>query len=827
MPKFLISYLEISLPVSVLIISLLLSKSILNKRYLAKTRYYIWLILALRLLFPFDLPAVSKSVKPVHIEIPKDIVYYREKQPVPKENIDENLYNNIINSPSINKENNIAQNKINSTVNKTSIVYNEPKTITVSDILLYIWIGGFILMSIYFTFQNFILKRRLSKYSDFNNKYQIMLNSLANSLNIKNSLNVYECRCISSPVIVGIINPKIYIPKFNLSTEMLNMMLYHELVHYKRKDILYKLIMLCCCTIHWFNPFVWIMSKEAERDIEISCDEEVIRDKSMDFCRLYSDSIMNIIKNSKNPKPVLATGFADNKKTLATRFKNIFDRKNKKSGKSIVVISFTLCLVCSVLVACDVEKPLTITQIPDRAMSIMEFYARHSADNNLYSEDKADLGFKFLYEYGYIPHDIEFIDNGAVYKTSKDKLLRAYQFLLADEIPRELYDTAQQEIFYNNTNGIIEYDVTLSPVEIKQTDRNTISVLLDRYYDGILFDRINFVMEKQKITDIPQGLETAFNKDDIIWRIKEINLQSVPSRDSVVYINTASEFLTFASNVTANPTDSFGVTYKLTSDIDFKGAIIEPVGYVRPDYDGRGTFFNELKNNFMGTFDGQGHTISNFVIKYEINTQGNYYSPAGLFSGLSRFGTIKNLNIENGVVEPAGRTYIRTGILTGECYGTIENCNISGSVHGNQCVGALSGDAYGPYVAITNCTVNATVKGENETGLFVGVIGGGGVIQNCTATGKVTGYRSIYANSYSTAPWRIAGFSGACIGGIIKDCHTDAIIEILHPASNVGAFSGSCESGTMTGCTYNINKTGKWKPVHYINESSPDVTAIN
>lgn len=83
---------------------------------------------------------------------------------------------------------------------------------------------------------------------------------------------------ILSPFIYGIVSPKIILPKFlslDINTE-LKYILTHELVHMKRADNLRKIILLIAVSIHWFNPFVWMMYVFLNRDIELSCDEEVI-----------------------------------------------------------------------------------------------------------------------------------------------------------------------------------------------------------------------------------------------------------------------------------------------------------------------------------------------------------------------------------------------------------------------------------------------------------------------------------------------------------------------------------------------------------------------
>jgi len=83
---------------------------------------------------------------------------------------------------------------------------------------------------------------------------------------------------ISTPLTYGVLSPKIIFPKiFKLSDNTkIKYVLTHEVIHIKRLDNLWKIIILIVVSVHWFNPFVWIMYRLFNRDIELSCDEKVV-----------------------------------------------------------------------------------------------------------------------------------------------------------------------------------------------------------------------------------------------------------------------------------------------------------------------------------------------------------------------------------------------------------------------------------------------------------------------------------------------------------------------------------------------------------------------
>lgn len=104
--------------------------------------------------------------------------------------------------------------------------------------------------------------------------------------------NVYQCELIDSPCVVGIIRPKIYLP-YGLSQSEKTYILKHEQIHIKRFDHLLKLLAFLTLCIHWFNPLVWISFLLMSRDMEMSCDESVLRSLGSDIKKDYSSSLLS------------------------------------------------------------------------------------------------------------------------------------------------------------------------------------------------------------------------------------------------------------------------------------------------------------------------------------------------------------------------------------------------------------------------------------------------------------------------------------------------------------------------------------------------------
>ena len=129
----------------------------------------------------------------------------------------------------------------------------------------------------------------------------ILLNNMISMVEIKTVLknskhirsNIYSNNVIPIAFIIGLFKPKIYIPE-NLTSEQRNYVLMHEETHIKRKDYLFKLLGFVAVCIHWFNPLVWLAYHLAENDMEMSCDEAVIKDLGIKGKAGYSQTLLSI-----------------------------------------------------------------------------------------------------------------------------------------------------------------------------------------------------------------------------------------------------------------------------------------------------------------------------------------------------------------------------------------------------------------------------------------------------------------------------------------------------------------------------------------------------
>lgn len=174
----------------------------------------------------------------------------------------------------------------------------------------------------------------------------------------KRKLSLRTLAGLSSPLTYGILRPVILLPEgLDLREEGAAFALEHEYVHARRLDALWKLLLALTLAVHWFNPFVWLMWFLANRDLELSCDEEVLRRYETDQRGDYARALL-AMEEKRALLPPLHSGFGSG----ATKERILSIMKYKKA--TVLSVSLAAALV-AVLAACALggaEKPKTIPE---------------------------------------------------------------------------------------------------------------------------------------------------------------------------------------------------------------------------------------------------------------------------------------------------------------------------------------------------------------------------------------------------------------------------------------------------------------------------------
>ncbi len=142
-------------------------------------------------------------------------------------------------------------------------------------------------------------------------------------------------------MLIGFLSPCILIPYTHGKAAEYSDILLHELHHFKRRDLWYKLLMLLANGVQWFNPLVYLMLRQAEIDMELACDYDVLLDASTTARKQYGLTILSFIEQKHAVYSPLTTSFYGSQEQMIRRFSDITYSSKKKSGK---VFLFTVIL---------------------------------------------------------------------------------------------------------------------------------------------------------------------------------------------------------------------------------------------------------------------------------------------------------------------------------------------------------------------------------------------------------------------------------------------------------------------------------------------------
>jgi beta-lactamase regulating signal transducer with metallopeptidase domain len=304
MSEIFLSVLNMSLTASYVIIFVILIRLLLKKAPKVIS-YALWGVVAFRLLIPFSFESMF-SLMPRNtnaVPIPQDIIYQQSPQINSGIGVVDSLVNNSLPAPTI-----------GASVNPLQIYV---------EIGAYIWVLGIIALLVYSLVSILILKRQLKSAQLIDQ-------------------NIFEARNLKTPFVLGLIKPKIYLPVGLNATER-SYILLHEQTHIHRKDHIIKVLAFLILSVHWFNPLVWIAFMLMSKDMELSCDERVLKEMDEDIKKPYANSLLLLAtgRHIINGSP-LAFGEGN----VGGRIKNVLNFK--KPTAWLIVVSVALVVVLSI-----------------------------------------------------------------------------------------------------------------------------------------------------------------------------------------------------------------------------------------------------------------------------------------------------------------------------------------------------------------------------------------------------------------------------------------------------------------------------------------------
>ena len=348
---------QIGLTVSAAALVLFVLRRVLKKRYPARAICFVWALLAIRLLVPvqFTLPD-----PPVQITPPERTLYVTYRW-----NADaaDAMPSGTPQAEQVQAERPRGEWMTESEFENRAINVNGPwmNAIHVDNVLVMVWLIG-------------ILYNALRQWRDYRRYLRQLNRPSADAqrdtlrrvfaeqkqlLGIRRDIPLVVTPAADCPMLAGFLKPTLYLPDEALSEQEAMFIFRHELTHYKRGDLWLKLLLTAAKTVHWFNPLVYLMARFAQEDIELACDDAVVRGMDGAQRRAYGETILRSAV-AQVKKRALVSCFTGDKETLMRRFEGLFDKRAKKRGVALVVAAAVLVgtLGCAVSVG-DSKDALT------------------------------------------------------------------------------------------------------------------------------------------------------------------------------------------------------------------------------------------------------------------------------------------------------------------------------------------------------------------------------------------------------------------------------------------------------------------------------------
>ncbi len=293
-----------------------------------------------------------------------------------------------------------------------------------------IWLFGMVLMFLYTAISYWRLNRRIDTavlYRD----------------------NIFQSEHVSSPFVLGIIKPKIYLP-FHMNEQDLQHVVAHEQAHILRKDHWWKPLGFLLLTVHWFNPLMWLAYVMLCRDIELACDEKVIAKLANEQRADYTQAL---VACSVNRRMISACPLAFGEVDVKERVKSIM---NYRKPTFWIIVASTVA--CAIVAICFLTDPVEQDVVPGIYGAIDSSKWNISLEVDNVTPKGATI--KLIQDGGYLPNRLFYGDDYSIEKYENNQWMAVEPLndlvwaTIAHSVP--LNDSITWSINWSNTFGELD-----------------------------------------------------------------------------------------------------------------------------------------------------------------------------------------------------------------------------------------------------------------------------------------------------------------------------------------------------------------------------------
>ena len=326
MEVFVLHILKLNIIAAVVILLVKVFAALSKGKVSARWKYFIWLFVTVSLMIPVQLPSTLSLIN-FKVQRSSQLEPKTEHHAVrPKES---QQLTEAVPSVSNNME---SQTEVSAP--KGDITYKAGKGTKIAAVIVtVIWLSVAALklagelLSYYLSMRN--LKRMSIQVSD-----PVSIQMYREACRRKHVRKMPELRRnagLTTPLLAGLFHTKLYLPATGYSEEERKLVFYHELTHYCHRDLWYKMLLRVCASIYWFNPFLRIMLKEADKDIENLCDTAVVNRVNKKDHRLYRQLLLRTVA-MENQIPYVTASLNDSGMVFKDRILYMVNLRKLRRG---------------------------------------------------------------------------------------------------------------------------------------------------------------------------------------------------------------------------------------------------------------------------------------------------------------------------------------------------------------------------------------------------------------------------------------------------------------------------------------------------------------
>ncbi len=221
------------------------------------------------------------------------------------------------------------------------------------QIVFIVWLVGAISMLIYHGIRHAHFLKTVRRWStDVSDQQTLAIfHEVKAQMGITSHIGLKKCVCLGSPMLIQLLHPTILLPEEQPSYEELKFILSHELIHFKRRDLLIKSALVLAVAINWFNPVIYLFAKAITHFCELSCDEAVAEKLSKCDKQLYALAIIRAANRYSKQHTALSTHFYGGKETMKNRISIITSNPKKSIGIFMLAACFAFTFILGSITA--------------------------------------------------------------------------------------------------------------------------------------------------------------------------------------------------------------------------------------------------------------------------------------------------------------------------------------------------------------------------------------------------------------------------------------------------------------------------------------------